>query len=182
MLELGHHDARRPRRQQILHDSRAPRAPPRLHAGLQFDLAHRVEGMFLPPAPARGVVREGQGGDVGEVELRDVDVFLEGREGFGEEVVQGGGEGGGDLGLDEHVLLEGAAVRLAGAGGLVGRLDAGFQLREEALELGDRDEGFLEDGAELLVGESEGCLRLLALAGLHEGFQGVAVVFEEIAG
>lgn len=42
--------------------------------------------------------------------------------------------------------------------------------------------GFLEDGAELLVGEAEGGLRLLGFAGLDEGFQGVAVVFEEIAG
>lgn len=138
--------------------------------------------MFFPPAFPRGVVREAQGRDVGEVEFRDVDVLLEGRERFGEEVVQGGGEGGGDLGFDEHVLLEGAAVHFANAGGLVGGFDAGFQLREEALELGDRDEGFLEDGAELLIGESEGGLRLLALAGLHEGFQGVAVVLEEIAG
>lgn len=93
--------------------------------------------MISPPALPRRVVRERQGGDVCKVEFRDVDVLFQGRERLGEELVQGRGEGGGDLGFDEHGFFQGAAVRFAGAGGLIGGFDAGFQLREEAFELGD---------------------------------------------
>ena len=93
--------------------------------------------MLLPPPLTRLIVREAQRRDVCKIEVGDVDFFLQRREGFGQEVLDRGQEERGDLGFDKEVLFEGAAVCFADGGGLVGAFDAGFELGEEALELGD---------------------------------------------